>query len=58
MRSDLPPLPRPPETRHTKAALYNCGLAYQGEKDWTNAIARLQLVEAEPADRGEKKGSE
>ena len=30
------------ETRYTKAALYNCGLAYQGKKDWTSAIARFR----------------
>jgi TolA-binding protein len=34
----------PSETRYTKAALYNCGLAYQGKKDWQTAIARLQQL--------------
>jgi outer membrane protein assembly factor BamD (BamD/ComL family) len=34
----------PTETRYTKAALYNCGLAYQGKKDWAQAIARLQQL--------------
>jgi TolA-binding protein len=34
----------PTETRYTKAALYNCGLAYQGKKDWATAIARLQQL--------------
>ncbi|HVZ71924.1 MAG TPA: tetratricopeptide repeat protein [Polyangia bacterium] len=39
----------PTETRYTKAALYNCGLAYQGAKDWPNAIARLdQLAKQYP----------
>jgi TolA-binding protein len=32
------------DTRYTKAALYNCGLAYQGKKDWTTAIARFQQL--------------
>ena len=30
----------PAETKYTKAALYNQGLAYQGKKDWTTAIAK------------------
>jgi TolA-binding protein len=34
----------PSETRYTKAALYNCGLAYQGTKEWATAIARFQLL--------------
>jgi TolA-binding protein len=34
----------PSETRYTKAALYNCGLAYQGLKDWPKAIASLQKL--------------
>ena len=31
-----------PDTRYTKAALYNAGLAYEGLKDWQTAIARFQ----------------
>jgi outer membrane protein assembly factor BamD (BamD/ComL family) len=39
----------PTETRYTKAALYNCGLAYQGLKDWEKAVARLkQLADQYP----------
>jgi tetratricopeptide (TPR) repeat protein len=30
------------DNRYTKAALYNCGLAYQGKKDWPAAIARFR----------------
>jgi TolA-binding protein len=33
-----------PDTRFTKAALYNCGLAAQGKKDWQGAIARFQTL--------------
>lgn len=32
------------DTRYTKAALYNCGLAYQGKKDWATAVARFQQL--------------
>jgi TolA-binding protein len=32
------------DTRYTKAALYNCGLAYQGKKDWATAILRLRQL--------------
>lgn len=32
------------DSRYIKAALYNCGLAYQGKKDWTSAIARLKVL--------------
>jgi outer membrane protein assembly factor BamD (BamD/ComL family) len=35
------------DTRYTKAALYNCGLAYQGKKDWQTAIARFQRLVTE-----------
>ncbi len=35
-----------PDTRYTKAALYNGGLAYQGKKDWPTAIARFQALES------------
>jgi tetratricopeptide (TPR) repeat protein len=33
-----------PDGRFTKAALYNCGLAFQGKKDWQTAIARFQRL--------------
>jgi TolA-binding protein len=32
------------DSRYTKAALYNCGLAYQGKRDWTTAVARLKVL--------------
>jgi TolA-binding protein len=32
------------DSRYAKAALYNCGLAYQGKKDWPAAIARFQQL--------------
>jgi len=32
------------DTRYVKAALYNCGLAYQGKKDWATAIARFKQL--------------
>jgi TolA-binding protein len=32
------------DTRYIKAALYNCGLAYQGKKDWPTAIARFKQL--------------
>jgi TolA-binding protein len=32
------------DSRYTKAALYNCGLAYQGKKDWAGAIARFKVL--------------
>jgi TolA-binding protein len=35
-----------PDTRYTKAALYNGGLAYQGKKDYQTAIARFQTLES------------
>jgi TolA-binding protein len=35
-----------PDTRYTKAALYNGGLAYQGKKEWQTAIARFQSLES------------
>jgi TolA-binding protein len=34
----------PSETKYTKAALYNQGLALQGKKDWTAAIAKFQQL--------------
>jgi TolA-binding protein len=33
-----------PDTRFTKAALYNCGLGFQGKKDWATAITRFQRL--------------
>jgi len=32
------------DTRYTKAALYNAGLAQQGKKDWAAAIARFKML--------------
>ncbi len=32
------------DSRYTKAALYNVGLAYQGKKDWAGAIARFRVL--------------
>jgi tetratricopeptide (TPR) repeat protein len=32
------------DSRYIKAALYNCGLAYQGKKDWQGAIARFKAL--------------
>ena len=32
------------DSRYIKAALYNCGLAYQGKKDWAGAIARFKVL--------------
>jgi TolA-binding protein len=34
----------PAETRYTKAALYNLGLAYQGKRDFATAIAKFQQL--------------
>ncbi|HEY2730567.1 MAG TPA: tetratricopeptide repeat protein [Polyangia bacterium] len=34
----------PAESKYTKAALYNLGLAYQGKKDFATAIARFQRL--------------
>jgi TolA-binding protein len=34
----------PTETKYTKAALYNLGLAYQGKKDYSTAIAKFQQL--------------
>jgi TolA-binding protein len=34
----------PAETRYTKAALYNMGLAYQGKRDFATAIAKFQQL--------------
>lgn len=32
------------DSRYIKAALYNCGLAYQGKKEWAGAIARFKVL--------------
>jgi TolA-binding protein len=32
------------DSRYTKAALYNVGLAYQGKKDWAGAVARFKVL--------------
>lgn len=37
------------DSRYIKAALYNCGLAYQGKKDWATAIARFKRLAEEHA---------
>jgi TolA-binding protein len=40
----------PGNATYAKATLYNCGLAYQGKKDWVTAIARFkQLADTYPA---------
>lgn len=44
-----------PDTRHTRAALYNCGLAYQGQKDWANAIARFKSLAETHAESSDAK---
>ena len=47
-----------PDTRFTKAALYNGGLAYEGTKDWQTAIARFQRLVAEHADSSDAKDAQ
>jgi TolA-binding protein len=45
------------ESRYTRAALYNAGLAGQGKKDWSEAIARFRaLVEGYPDSADAKDG--
>jgi tetratricopeptide (TPR) repeat protein len=44
-----------PDTRYTKAALYNAGLAYEGLKDWQTAITRFQKLASEHADSSDAK---
>lgn len=44
-----------PDTRYTRAALYNCGLAYQSQKDWSNAIARFKSLAETHADSSDAK---
>ena len=44
-----------PDTRYTKAALYNGGLAYEGLKDWPNAVARFQKLASEHAETSDAK---
>jgi tetratricopeptide (TPR) repeat protein len=47
-----------PDTRYTKAALYNAGLAYEGTKDWQTAIARFQRLATEHADSSDAKDAQ
>ena len=44
-----------PDTRYTKAALYNAGLAYEAVKDWQTAIARFSKLANEHADSSDAK---
>jgi TolA-binding protein len=44
-----------PDTRYTKAVLYNAGLAYEGKKDWPAAIARFQRLASEHAETSDAK---
>jgi outer membrane protein assembly factor BamD (BamD/ComL family) len=44
-----------PDTRYTKAALYNAGLAYEGLKDWQTAVARFAKLASEHADSSDAK---
>jgi tetratricopeptide (TPR) repeat protein len=45
----------PGDTRYVKAALYNCGLAYQGKKDWPTAVARFKRLADEHAETSDAK---
>jgi TolA-binding protein len=47
-----------PDTRYTKAALYNGGLAYEGLKDWQTAIARFQKLATDHADSSDAKDAQ
>ncbi len=44
-----------PDTRYTKAALYNAGLAYEGVKDWQTAVARFKKLADEHAETSDAK---
>ena len=44
-----------PDTRYTKAALYNAGLAYEALKDWQTAVARFSKLASEHADSSDAK---
>ena len=44
------------DSRYTKAALYNCGLAYQGKKDWPAAIARFKVLSDQYGDDARRQG--
>lgn len=46
------------DSRYTKAALYNCGLAYQGKKDWQTAIARFHQLATEFAGTSDAKDAD
>ena len=43
------------ESRFTRAALYNAGLAHQGKKDWEGAIARFKVLADSYADSSDAK---
>jgi tetratricopeptide (TPR) repeat protein len=44
-----------PNTRFTKAALYNGGLAYEGLKNWQGAVTHFQKLASEHADSSDAK---
>ena len=44
-----------PDTRYTKAALYNAGLAYEALKDWQTAVVRFSKLASEHADSSDAK---
>jgi TolA-binding protein len=48
----------PSETKYTKAALYNQGLAYQGKKDYPTAIAKFQQLDDQFAGTSDAKDAE
>ena len=43
------------ESRFSRAALYNAGLAYQGKQDWGGAIARFKVLADSYADSSDAK---
>jgi tetratricopeptide (TPR) repeat protein len=46
------------DSRYVKAALYNCGLAYQGKKDWNGAIAHLKILSEQYAETPDAKDAQ
>jgi outer membrane protein assembly factor BamD (BamD/ComL family) len=44
-----------PDTRYTKASLYNAGLAYEALKDWQTAVGRFSKLASEHADSSDAK---
>ncbi len=46
------------DSRYTKAAIYNCGLAYQGKKDWPGAIARFKVLSDQYGDTADAKDAQ